>query len=150
MVFVGESPAPRRLLVVEDEPDLRLLYADELAEAGYEIKTAGSCAEASELLRNFDFDLLILDIQLHRESGLQILQQVAQERPGLPVILCTAYSCYRDDFTAWRADACIIKSADFSVLKNEVRRQLARRGRTGRGAGFRPPADQQDLERRRS
>lgn len=117
---------PPQLLLVDDEEDLRLLYSEELAEEGYRIRTAGTGAEAAELLRFFDFDLLILDIQLNRESGLQILQQVAHDQPELPIILCTAFSCYLDDFTAWRADACIIKSADCTPLKEEIRRQLER------------------------
>lgn len=117
-----------QLLLVDDERDLRRLYAEELAEEGHEVKTAGDGAEAEELLRQFEFDLLILDIQLGRESGLQVLQKVAREIPDLPVLLCTAYSCYKDDFTAWLADDYLVKGSDVGELKEKVRRLLAARG----------------------
>jgi len=113
-----------RLLIVDDERDIRLLYAAELEEEGYQVKTAGSGVEAADLLKEMDFDLLVLDIQMKGESGLQLLQQVVKEKAGLPVILCTAFSCYKEDFSSWLADAYIVKSSDLSQLKNEIRRIL--------------------------
>lgn len=116
-----------RLLLVDDERDLRTLYAEELGDEGYEVKTAGTRAEAMELLDLFQFDLLILDIQLDKESGLDLLQQLASQKRDVPVILCSAFGSYRDDFTSWLADSYVVKSSDFSDLKNEVRQVLARR-----------------------
>jgi DNA-binding response OmpR family regulator len=78
-----------------------------------------------ELLRQQTFDLIILDIQLDQESGLELLQQIAHERERTPVVLCTAYSSYKDDFSSWLADAYVVKSSDLNELKNEVRRILA-------------------------
>lgn len=117
-----------RLLLVDDERDLRTLYAEELSDEGHEVKTAGTRAEALELLNRFHFDLLILDIQLDKESGLDLLQQLVGEKRDLPVILCTAFGSYRDDFTSWFADSYVVKSSDFSDLKREVHHILARRG----------------------
>lgn len=113
------------LLVIDDEGDIRHLYAAELEDEGHKVATAGSCEEALALLRSQSFDLVVLDIQLDHESGLELLQQIAREREELPVILCTAYSCYKDDFSSWLADAYVVKSSDLNELKNEVRRILA-------------------------
>ena len=115
------------LLLVDDEIDLRYLYAEELADEGHAVRTAGSGTEALELMDRFDFDLLILDIQLDKESGLDILQKIVKEKRDLPVILCTAFSTYRDDFTSWLADSYVVKSSDFSELKREIRNVLKRR-----------------------
>jgi DNA-binding response OmpR family regulator len=115
-----------RLLVVDDERDIRHLFAAELEEEGYQVKTSGSATEAAELLQNQDFDLIILDIQMKGESGLQLLQKIVGEKSDLPVILCTAFSCYKDDFSSWLADAYVVKSSDLTELKNEVKRLLAR------------------------
>lgn len=116
-----------RLLVVDDEKDIRLLYAAELEEEGYEVSTAGTGAEAVELLQREQFDLVVLDIQLKRESGLDLLQEIVRERKDMPVVLCTAFSCYKDDFSSWLADAYVVKSSDLTELKEEIRRLLAKR-----------------------
>jgi DNA-binding response OmpR family regulator len=115
-----------RLLIVDDERDIRYLYAAELEEEGHTVETAGSAAEAAEQLRQGDFDLILLDIQMKGESGLQLLQQIVREKADLPVILCTAFSCYKDDFSSWLADAYVVKSSDLTELKNEVRKVLAK------------------------
>jgi DNA-binding response OmpR family regulator len=115
-----------RLLVVDDERDIRHLYAAELEDEGYQVETAGTGTEAAQLLQDHDFDLIILDIQLKGESGLQILQKIVQEKERLPVILCTAFSCYKEDFSSWLADAYVVKSSDLTELKTEVRRLLVR------------------------
>ena len=116
-----------RLLVVDDERDIRHLYADELADAGYVVETAGSAAEAEELLLREKFDLMILDVQMKGESGLQLLQRLVREKQKLPVILCTAFGCYKDDFSSWLADAYVVKRSDLGELKNEIRRVLEKR-----------------------
>ena len=93
-----------RLLVVDDEANIRLLYTEELSEEGYEVITAASITEATEKLQEGVFDLAVLDIKLKNESGIELLQQLVKERHDMPVILCSAFSCYKDDFSAWLAD----------------------------------------------
>ncbi len=116
-----------KILIVDDEPGLRLLYSDELREEGYEVVTAANCNEAAELLAGRDIDLVVLDIQIEQESGLEMLQKIVKEQKSLPVILCSAYNCYKDDFSSWLADAYIVKSSDLTELKQEIARQLTRR-----------------------
>ncbi len=116
-----------RLLVVDDEREIRRLYADELEDQGYEVETAGTGAEAAQLLENREFDLVVLDIQMRGESGLQILQNIIQERKEMPVILCTAFGSYKEDFSSWLADAYVVKSSDLTELKQEIRRLLEKR-----------------------
>jgi DNA-binding NtrC family response regulator len=113
------------LLVIDDEGDIRHLYAAELEDEGHTVVTCGNRSDAMEQLRHQTFDLVILDIQLDQESGLELLQQIAREREKIPVVLCSAYSCYKDDFSSWLADAYVVKSSDLNELKNEVRRILA-------------------------
>lgn len=116
-----------RLLVVDDENSIRLLYSQELAEEGHEVVTAATAAEAGDKIREHEFDLIVLDIKLKNESGLDLLQKVVKERHNLPVVLCTAFSCFKDDFSAWLADGYVVKSSDLSELKEEVKRVLAKR-----------------------
>jgi len=113
-----------KILVVDDEPGLRLLFSAELSDEGYEVVTAENCSEAAAVLASQQIDLVILDIQIKQESGLEMLQQIVKERSGLPVILCSAYNCYKDDFASWLADAYVVKSSDLNELKTEIRRLL--------------------------
>jgi DNA-binding NtrC family response regulator len=116
-----------RLLVVDDEANIRLLYKEELAEEGYEVVTAASISEATEKLLEGAFDLAVLDIKLKNESGIELLQQMVKERHDMPVILCSAFSCYKDDFSSWLADGYVVKSGDLTELKQEIARVLAKK-----------------------
>lgn len=116
-----------RLLVVDDEAGIRMLYAQELGDEGYEVITAATAAEAAEKLQNEQVDLILLDIKLKNESGLDLLQKIVKERHDLPVILCSAFSCYKDDFSAWLADGYVVKSSDLRELKDEIVKVLAKR-----------------------
>jgi DNA-binding NtrC family response regulator len=116
-----------KILVVDDESSIRLLYSEELTDEGYEVVTAGNPSEAVEKLREGEFDLMILDIKLKNESGLDLLQKIVKDRHNLPVILCTAFSCYKDDFSAWLADGYVVKSSDLSEIKDEIRKVLAKK-----------------------
>lgn len=116
-----------KLLVVDDEANIRLLYAQELSDEGYEVVTAASAMEAVEKLEGDNFDLAVIDIKLKNESGIDLLQRIVKERHTLPVILCTAFSCYKDDFSAWLAEGYVVKSSDLQELKDEISRILAKR-----------------------
>lgn len=116
-----------KLLVVDDEANIRLLYSQELSDEGYDVVTAGSALEAVERLQGESFDLAVIDIKLRNESGIELLQRIVRERHPIPVILCTAFSCYKDDFSAWLADGYVVKSSDLQELKDEISRVLAKR-----------------------
>jgi DNA-binding NtrC family response regulator len=115
------------LLIVDDEKNIRQLYAADLQDAGYEVETAEDTTTAVELLNRYTFDLVVLDIHMGNESGLDILQDIVQKKKDLPVILCSAYSCYKEDFSSWLADGYVVKSSDTSTLKAEIERVLAKR-----------------------
>ena len=120
-----------RLLVIDDEANIRLLYAQELTDEGYEVVTAANVSEALARLDEQTFDLVVLDIKLKSESGLDLLQQIVKERHNLPVILCSAFSCYKDDFSAWLADGYVVKSSNIEELKLEVDKVLGKKSHRG-------------------
>jgi len=122
-----------RLLIVDDEKNIRHLYAADLKDAGYQVETAEDGASAARMLNQHDFDLVVLDIHMGNESGLDILQEIVQSRKDLPVILCSAYSCYKEDFSSWLADGYVVKSSDTSALRAEIERVLAKTGTKSQG-----------------
>ncbi|ABA90194.1 response regulator, putative [Syntrophotalea carbinolica DSM 2380] len=118
-----------RLLVVDDEQDIRYLFQCELEEEGYHVDAAGSAAEAERFLRENRYDLVVLDIQIGGDNGLAMLQDIIGRQKDLPVILCTAFSCYKEDFSSWLADGYVVKSSDLSELKSEIQRVLTKKGK---------------------
>ena len=116
-----------RILVVDDEANICVLYSEELKDEGYEVVTASNTTEAVERLQEGHFDLAVLDIKLKNESGIDLLQKLVKERHDMPVILCSAFSCYKDDFSAWLADGYVVKSGDLTELKQEIARVLAKK-----------------------
>ena len=73
------------LLIVDDEGDIRHLYSEELKEDGHDVETACNSAEVMARLRKQRFDLVILDIKLDQESGLDLLKRIASLHGDLPM-----------------------------------------------------------------
>lgn len=114
----------KRILVVDDEENLCLLYRDELESEGYEVQTVCDVATALKMVDADPPDLVVLDIRMPRMDGIEAMGRILGRRNNLPIILNTAYSSYKDDFRSWPADAYVVKSADTSELKRVIRRVL--------------------------
>jgi len=119
-----------KILVVEDEKSLRLLYKKDLEQDGHRVVTAGNAAEGLEALEVESPDLVILDIRMPGMDGLDAMGRVLDRKPRIPVVLNTAYSSYRDNFLSWPADAYVIKSSDTEELRAKVREILKARQET--------------------
>jgi DNA-binding response OmpR family regulator len=106
----------KKVLIVDDEPHLRLLYETELRRAGFETMTAANAEQGLEFVETMGPDLVILDIRMAGMDGVEALQRILDRDNTIPVILNTAYSSYRENFMTWAADAYITKSSDVSEL----------------------------------
>jgi DNA-binding response OmpR family regulator len=118
-----------KLLVVDDDKNLRSLYEQELTEEGHEVALAGSGPEAIELLKGSRPDLIILDISMPGMDGIEALGKILAKDKTMPVILNTAYSTYKDNFMTWSADAYVVKSGDLTELKAKIKEVLKSRGK---------------------
>ncbi len=114
----------KKILVVEDEEGLRLLYEEELKAEGYEVLTAGNGREAIEQLETGKPDLVLLDIVMPVMDGMEALGRIVSKERKIPIILNTSYSGYREDFMSWAADAYVTKSDDLTELKKKIRELL--------------------------
>jgi two-component system response regulator (stage 0 sporulation protein F) len=117
----------KKILIVEDEEGLRLLYEEELKAEGYEILTSQNGREAIRQLEEQKPDLIILDIVMPVMDGIEALGRIVGKDRKIPVILNTSYPGYRDDFMSWAADAYVTKSVDLTELKNKVRDLLEKK-----------------------
>lgn len=115
------------ILVVDDEQSIRLLYQEELQDEGHEVELASSGEEALVKIRARRPDLVTLDIKMGGMDGLETLAKIREIDLELPIILCTAYGTYRQDFGTWGSDVYVTKSADTEELKREIRRLLSER-----------------------
>ncbi|MBC7286702.1 MAG: response regulator [Armatimonadetes bacterium] len=116
------------VLVVEDEESQREFYRAELEDAGYRVLTAASGREALEVIQREHVDVVVLDIAMPGMDGIETLSRTIGVNRQLPVILNTAYSDYRDDYTTWSAEAYIIKSSNLAELHRTLQRALRKRG----------------------
>lgn len=80
-----------RLLVVDDDSDIRSLLAEQLGRAGYAVSTAADGNEMRQVLAREHIDLIVLDLNLPREDGLALCREL-RVRSTTPVIMLTARS----------------------------------------------------------
>jgi len=114
----------KRILVVDDEENIRLLYKEELTDEGYEVAVAASAEEAMAEIEAPRPDLITLDIRMPGIDGIELLRLLREQDRDLPVIIVTAYGEYMQDFSVWASDAYVVKSADMDELKAMVRKVL--------------------------
>lgn len=79
----------QRILVVDDEEQIRQLLSIYLSKQGYEVETAASSAETMRLITQETLDLVVLDIGLAQEDGLGLLSTIKAQYPHLPVVMLT-------------------------------------------------------------
>jgi len=123
-------PMKKKILLVEDEESLRLLYEEELKAEGYEVIIAKNGKEALRQLEVDKADLIILDIVMPVMDGMETLGQIMGRERKIPIVIHTSYPGYREDFMSWAADAYVAKSSDLRELKETIR-ELLKKGRKG-------------------
>ncbi len=113
-----------KILVVDDEENIRLLYREELEEAGYEVDTAKDAMDAARKIPEFKPDLVTLDIKMPGMDGIEFLRKFREKDKSTPVVLCTAYADYKKDFKIWASEAYVVKSFNLDRLKDTIREVL--------------------------
>ena len=128
----GAPPAPpkakvKRVLIVDDEDQVRAVIADALTHKGYEVEQAENGIEALESLQHSRFDLMTVDIRMPRMDGMAVLRAVSERLPDLPVIVVTGLASDEEIRAAEKlgVEACIRKPFDVAELLAEVDKALA-------------------------
>lgn len=117
------APSPARVLVLDDEPDLRTLYELTLLREGHDVSAAGSLAEARKLLAAQNFDVVITDMRLPDGLGLELLRELAQARRHERCIVITAYGSAENAVEALKHGAFdyLTKPVDLKQFRAVVR-----------------------------
>lgn len=104
-----------KILVVDDELSMREFLTILLTKEGHEVLTAADCPAAMALLKETTYDLVITDIKMGAFSGLDLLHDIKEDSPDLPVILITAFASPEDAVTAMKNGAFDYITKPFKV-----------------------------------
>lgn len=115
-----------RILVIDDEKALRLLYTRELGREGYEVEAACDAAEAIDMFAKTNYDLAIVDIEMPGMDGLELMGKLRKLSPHTRLVINSAYSTYKADFNSWLSDGYIVKSSDLTPLKSKLKELLVK------------------------
>jgi DNA-binding NtrC family response regulator len=118
----------KKILVVDDERHIRMLYQEELQAEGYTVAVSDGREPIMDVVARENPDLVILDIKLEGNpvTGLELLQTIRAHDTVLPVILSTAYDSFQHDLKSIAADAYNVKSVDLTILKDTIKNVLAK------------------------
>ncbi|MCI5122762.1 MAG: sigma-54-dependent Fis family transcriptional regulator, partial [Candidatus Electrothrix sp. AUS4] len=123
-----------RILIVDDELSMRDFLKILFENEGYEVTVAVDAASALDFVDKDPFDIVITDIRMPGMSGLDLLAELKQRFPDLPVVMITAYASPDDAVQAMRKGAFDYITKPFHVdeLKSVVRTAVQRKGATER------------------
>lgn len=114
----------KKILIVEDERTLCLLYEEELSKEGYDITAVTDAEAALAKLAEQSFDLIVTDIRMPGKNGIELITQIMGLRKDIPIIINSAYQSYKEDFMTWAADAYVVKSSSLDELKSKIKQLL--------------------------
>ncbi len=115
-----------KIFLIDDEPTVTLMMGKLLSHEGYEVSTAGNIEEAESKMLHEDFDLIITDINLGKDTGINILRNVKKAKPTCPVILITGYPNVETASEAVRLDAYdyLSKPVEKVIMMRTVKKAL--------------------------
>ena len=113
-----------KILAIDDDESIRILYTDELTEEGYEVIASGDGSSLMRLIDETKPDLVVLDVRLGEYDGLDLLQDIRNTHYDLPVILCSAYPVYKYDLKSIAADYYVVKKSNLEELKLKIKMAL--------------------------
>jgi DNA-binding NtrC family response regulator len=120
MVDTGGHAAPVRVLVVDDEPSIRLLCRINLELDGQTVREAESLETARAELATGEVDVVLLDVHLHHERSDVLIEECHARRPPIPVVLVTGSADATQDGLS-DADAILPKPFELDELLAAVR-----------------------------
>jgi two-component system, OmpR family, response regulator len=138
MVRSHEPASPARILVVDDEPNIRDLVATTLRYEGFDVQVAGAGRSALTAVRKVGADLVILDLMLPDLDGFEVHRRLSNEGYRVPVLFLTARDTTEDKVRGLTMGADDYVTKPFS-LEELVARVRAILRRTGRGGTWRSP-----------
>jgi two-component system phosphate regulon response regulator OmpR len=130
------EPEAPHILVVDDDRRIRELLTSYLAGKGFRVTAAGDAGQARERMRGMAFDLLVLDVMMPGESGLELVRSLRAAADGVPVLILSALADSGDRITGLSSGSDDYLAKPFEPtelllrIQNLLRRQPPRSGST--------------------
>ncbi len=123
------ASAPPHVLVVDDEEIARTNLEHVLSKEGYAVRTAANGVEALELVRAWQFDLIVTDLKMDKMDGMTLLAEAGRLSPGTQIIIVTGYATVNSAVQAMRTGAAhyLTKPISLDELRASVREVLGQR-----------------------
>jgi two-component system response regulator AtoC len=123
------DPVFGRILVVDDDRDMREMIEEDLVRRGHEVLTAAEGSAALDILRNEDADTVLTDLNMPGTGGIELCRALQAERPDLPVVILTAFGSFDTALSALRAGAYdfVTKPVDLDLLALTLDRAVRHR-----------------------
>jgi DNA-binding response OmpR family regulator len=119
-------PSGHRILVVEDESDIRKLNTEVLTQSGYSVDAAENGTAAWETIQRHGYDLVLTDYDMPKATGVDLVRKLRAARMTLPVIMCTG-TLPMEEFTRYpwlQPAAMLIKPYTIDELLGTVKQVL--------------------------
>src|SRR5881296_2821598 len=145
--MIAPATGPKRILVIEDNPDLAYGLRNNLEIEGYEVEVAKDGTRGLSRARTANPDLVVLDLMLPGLDGFRVLRALREDGHGMPVLILTARGEEADKVRGLRLGADDYVTKPFGVLELLARVEaLLRRAAPPRGDGAGPPQLFGDIE----
>jgi len=118
----------KRLLVVDDDTDIRELLEFDLSQSGYDVDTAKDGSEGLQKALNNHYDIILLDVMMPKMNGFDVCKNIRNHKPDVPILLLTAKGTITDKTDGFNsgADDYIVKPFDVQEVLLRVRVLLRR------------------------
>lgn len=137
-----------KILILDDEEELRAIIAQRLNRRGYEVLEAGTAKEGMALLQDSFFDAVLLDLRLPDGDGLMLLPQMKQRQPDLQVVMLTGHGTVESAIEAMKTGAFdyLMKPCNLSELEITLQKALEQRKLMLENTGLRQVVNRQNPE----
>jgi DNA-binding response OmpR family regulator len=125
MAIYRQTVAGKRVLVVDDDPDIRELLFTALEDEGFEVVPAGNGQEALAIIKTFRPDVIVLDLMMPVMDGWQFARELRARKEDIPLVLLSAARDLRVHAKALSAADIIEKPFDLSELLPKIARVAA-------------------------
>jgi len=118
-----------KILIVDDEKSILDLLTVVFEKEGWQVNACLSAPKALKLMEKEDFDLLLCDIKMPQISGMEVLKQVKEKKPDIPVVMMTAYASIKQAVEALKRGAIdyVVKPFEIDEMRIIVSRGLEQR-----------------------
>jgi DNA-binding response OmpR family regulator len=116
----------KKILVADDEANIRLLLEEVLTQEGYQVTVVGTGREALRKMLKDDYDLAIFDIKMPDMNGLELIEKIRELKKTIPVIVCSAFRHLQDDYVVGTGGVAgyLTKPVNLEELKTKVKENL--------------------------